>query len=55
MRASATALRMILIGLVVATFIAMNVAPVAVTTSTMRPPLDTTIGRCPAEARMRTS
>ena len=45
MRANANALRAIVIGLVLSTFIGMNVAPAAVTSSTRRPPLDTTIGR----------
>jgi hypothetical protein len=55
MRTSAMALRSIVTGLLEATFIAMNCAPAAVMSATRRPPLETTIGRCPAAARMRTS
>jgi hypothetical protein len=45
MRANASALRAIVIGLTLSTFIGTNVAPAAVMSSTRRPPLDTTIER----------
>ena len=52
MRAIANALRIIVMGLVLSTFIGMNVAPAAMTSPSMRPPLDTTIGRCPPACRL---